>query len=125
VLAELEVSDTPQPPAAPDRDAIALAEQLLSEGRAEAERRQGERRTWAGVGIGCAALAALGGRSIDVTRRRLLRNALHGAALASLAPGIGFSILSEVFAPSQIRAFDSLANRLTRLNPRNVEQFLA
>jgi endonuclease/exonuclease/phosphatase family metal-dependent hydrolase len=125
VLAEFEFSDTPQPLAAPDPAAIALAEQLLYEGRAEAERRQRERRTWAGLGIGCAALARLGGRSVDLNRRRLLRGALQGAALASLVPGIGLSILSEIFVPSEIRAFESLANRLTRLDPRAVEQFLA
>ena len=59
-----------------------------------------------------------------MSRRRLLRGSLQCAALAALAPGVGLSILSEMFVPSEIRAFDALANRLTRIDPDAIEKFL-
>jgi endonuclease/exonuclease/phosphatase family metal-dependent hydrolase len=124
VVAELEISEDRRPLTPPDRDSIALAAQMLSEGRAEAEQRQQGQRAGAGIGLGCAALAAMGVRSVDVSRRRLLRGSLQCAALAALAPGVGLSILSEMFVPSEIRAFDALANRLTRIDPDAIEKFL-
>ena len=125
VLAEIEISENRRPLEAPDRGAIELAAHMLSEGRAEAEQRQRGRRAWAGVGLGCAALASMGARSVDVSRRRLLRGSLQCAALAALAPGVGLSILSEVFVPSEIRAFEALATRLTGIDPDAVARFLA
>ncbi|MDH3211734.1 MAG: endonuclease/exonuclease/phosphatase family protein [Myxococcales bacterium] len=125
VLAEFEISDTRRALTAPDRGAIALAERMLSEGRAKAERRQRGGRAWASAGIGCAVLAAAGMRSVDLSRRRLLRASLQCAALGALAPGVGLSILSEIFVPGEIRAFEALADRLGRLDPDAVEQFLA
>ena len=125
VVAELEISEDRSPLAAPDRGAIDLAAQMLSEGRAEAEERQQGQRAWAGVGLGCAALASMGVRSVDVSRRRLLRGSLQCAALAALAPGVGLSILSEMFVPSEIRAFTALENRLTGIDPDAIAKFLA
>ena len=121
---EIQISENRRPLAAPDRDAIELAAHMLSEGRAEAERRQRQTRAWAGVGLGCAALASMGVRSVDMSRRRLLRRSLQCAALAALAPGVGLSILSEVFVPTEIRAFDALASRLTRIDPDAIAKFL-
>jgi hypothetical protein len=54
-------------------------------------------------------------RAGPVTRRRLLRGALHAAGFAALAPVLGFSFVSEVVAPDELRAFDELAARLARL----------
>ena len=124
VLAEFEISETRRPFAAPDRGAIELAAHLLSEGRAESEERQQGRRAWAGIGFGCAALASMGVRSVEVSRRRLLRRSLQCTALAALAPSVGLSILSEVFVPSEIQAFDALANRLTGIDPDAIAKFL-
>ena len=124
VLAEIEISENRHPLAAPDRNAIALAMHMLSEGRTEAERRQRSQRAWAGAGLGCAALASMGVRSLDASRRRFLRRSLQCAALAALAPGAGLSILSEVVVPSEIRAFDALASRLTRIDPDAIARFL-
>ena len=124
VLAEFEISESRSRLAAPARDAIDLAARLLEEGRAEAMRRQHQTRAWAGVGLSCAALASMGVRSVEVSRRRLLRRSLQCAALAALAPSVGLSILSEVFVPSEIQAFDALANRLTGIDPDAIAKFL-
>ena len=91
----------------------------------EAKRRQRGQRAWAGAGLGCAALASMGVRSVDVSRRRFLRGSLQCAALAALAPGAGLSILSEVVVPSEIRAFDALASRLSGIDPDAIARFLA
>lgn len=117
VLVELAIEAGPgRTPHAPDRYAIQQAAQLLSRGRSEAERRQRGTRAWAGAGMGCALIAAAGNRGLATTRRRLLRGTLRGAAIAALTPGIGFSILSEIFVPDELRAFEVLAKRLTRLD---------
>lgn len=125
VLAELEISDRPQPVAGPLRHAIELASEMLSTGRADAKERQRDSRAWAGVGLASAALASVGIRSLDVNRRRLLRLSLQGVAVAALAPSVGFSVLSEVFAPDEIRAFDAIAARLSRMQPDILEETLA
>lgn len=119
VLVELEIApgvQRAQP--APDRYAIQRAVQLLSEGRSEAQRRQRETRTWAGAGLGCAVIASVGTRGLTTTRRRLLRGALQAAALVALTRGVGFSILSEVFVPDELRAFEALTQRLVQLSAR-------
>jgi len=116
VLAELEIvpgAARPTPP--PSARAIALATQILREGRREAKQRRRGDRAWAGVGLGAATLASLGARSPRVSRRRLLRTALQAGALLALTPGVGLSIVSELLAPEDLRAFDQLALRLTQL----------
>ncbi len=125
VVAEFEIGFPRQDPVRIlDREAIETATRMLSEGRARAERRQRGDRLFAGAGLGAAALATSGLRTQGITRRRLLRGTLQGAALAALTPGIGFSILSEVFVPDELRAFDALAARLARVDPRT-EHLLA
>jgi hypothetical protein len=118
IVAEFEVGS---PRLAPvrilDREAIEIATRMLSEGRARAELRQRGDRLFAGAGLGAAAIASAGVRTQGITRRRLLRGALQSAALAALTPGVGFSILSEVFVPDELRAFDALTARLARVDP--------
>ncbi len=118
VLAELEITPggiaNERRPI--DRRSVELALQLLSEGVAEAQTRQRGGRTWVGAGVGCALLASASTRKLSTTRRRLLRGALRGAAVAALAPAIGLSILSEVFVPSELRAFKKLAARLSQVD---------
>jgi hypothetical protein len=53
-----------------------------------------------------------------MTRRRLLRGALRVAAVAALAPAVGLSILSEIFVPSELRAAEMLAHRLSQVGSR-------
>lgn len=126
VMARIEIE--PRPATAlptPSPRAVALAEQLLSEGRAEAERRQRGGRAWAGASLTVAALASAGLRSRGMTRRRLLRGSLQGAALAALTPGLGFGVLAELFVPDELRAFDRLAARLARVDRRASRESLA
>jgi endonuclease/exonuclease/phosphatase family metal-dependent hydrolase len=101
-----------------NRESIELAQRLLSEGMAEAQTRQRGGRTWVGAGVGCALVASAGTRKLSMTRRRLLRGALRVAAVAALAPAVGLSILSEIFVPSELRAFEMLAHRLSQVGSR-------
>ena len=118
VIAEFEIGSARQSPVhILDREAIEIASRMLSEGRARAEHRQRGDRLYAGAGLAAAALATVGVRAQGITRRRLLRGTLQGAALAALTPGVGFSILSEVFVPDELRAFDALAARLAQIDP--------
>jgi hypothetical protein len=111
--------------AAPARRAVALAARLLSEGRADAERRRQGGRVWAGLGIGSAALATVGLRAPAMSRRRMLRASVESAALLALAPAVGMSVLSEVLVPSEVRAFDALAALLDQVDPIAFRETLA
>jgi endonuclease/exonuclease/phosphatase family metal-dependent hydrolase len=116
VLAELElVPGGGRALAHPAPRAIALATQYLREGRKESKQRRRADRAWAGTGLGAAVLASLGMRNPRVSRRRLLRTALQAGALLALTPGLGFSIVSEVLTPEELRAFDLIADRLADL----------
>ncbi|MDJ0851558.1 MAG: endonuclease/exonuclease/phosphatase family protein [Myxococcota bacterium] len=116
VVADLEFTRTPVvPPPAPDREALRLATASLRKGRDETSQRRVEDRVLAGAGLGGAVLAGASVRNERVTRRRLLRASLQGAACLALAPALGFSVLSEVFAPEEMRAFEDLVARLEGL----------
>ena len=117
VLAELEIAPgAGSPLAPPSGQAVALATQMLEEGGRETrDRRRGD-RVWAGAGVGAAVLASFSLRDPRISRRRLLRTALQAGALLALTPGVGFSIVSELLTPDELRAFDQLALRLTRLS---------
>jgi endonuclease/exonuclease/phosphatase family metal-dependent hydrolase len=104
-----------------DPDTVELAQRLLSEGIAEAQERQRGGRTWVGAGIGWALMGAVGTRKLSTTRRRLLRGALRGAAVAALAPAVGLSILSEVYVPNELRAFERLAQRLSQARSQDTD----
>lgn len=115
VLAEIEIGgSSPAKAKAFDPEAAGLASRLLAEGRRLAEGQRRGDRTVAGIGLGAALLAAAGVRHRRVSRRRLLRAGLEGASILALAPCIGLSVLSEVFAPDELRAFDQLAALLDR-----------
>ena len=117
VLAELElVPGAGRALAPPSPNAISLATQILREGRRETKQRRRGDRAWAGTSLGAAALASLGLRNPRLSRRRLLRTALQAGALLALTPGMGFSIVSEVLTPEELRAFDRLAVRLADLD---------
>jgi endonuclease/exonuclease/phosphatase family metal-dependent hydrolase len=116
VLAELELAAAAGgvlPP--PDPHSVAFAAGQLAAGRALARGSRREGRRIAGAGAGAALLASAGLRMGPLTRRGLLRGAVQSAGLAALAPVLGFSFVSEVVAPDQLRAFDALSAELARL----------
>jgi hypothetical protein len=98
-----------------NRQAVDLASKLLSEGRQEAERRRSDGRALAGMGMACAAAAAAGGRTEPVSRRRFLQKSLRVAAVAGLAPGIGYTVMSELVVPNELIAFDRAEESLGQL----------
>ena len=100
---------------APSEDVFDLAARVLAEGESLAARRQNGTRKLSGVGIGLAAAAALSARPKRISRRKLLRGSLATAALLALPPGVGFSIVSEVLVPDEIRAFRNAAAQLAQL----------
>jgi endonuclease/exonuclease/phosphatase family metal-dependent hydrolase len=120
VMADLEIapSGSAEPPRLPQAAAVELARKVLRAGRREAEARRRGGRAWAGAGVGCATLVALGQRRMaKVGRRRLLRTGLQAGALLALTPSVGFSILSELFVPSEIEAYDALLKHLDAHDP--------
>ncbi len=99
----------------PKPEAVRMASQLLAQGSADAPRRQTSDRLLAGAGLGAAVLTTIGGHDRRMSRRRLLRNTLRGIGIVSLTPGIGFSLLSEVFAPDELRTFERLDAQLSNM----------
>ncbi|MFP8881167.1 MAG: hypothetical protein VCE43_17835, partial [Myxococcota bacterium] len=85
------------------------------QGREEARKRQQDERSWATAGVFGAIAAGAGVRGLSTTRRRLLRGALRSSALIALMPSAGLSILSELFVPDELQAFDDLAAQLARV----------
>jgi endonuclease/exonuclease/phosphatase family metal-dependent hydrolase len=119
VLAEIDlVPGAGEPLPHPDGAAVAAAARLLCEGRDLARGHRREGRVAAGLGLGAALAATVGTRSGPITRRRLLRGTLRAAGLGALAPALGFSFVSEVVAPDELRALDALAERLAKLSTR-------
>jgi endonuclease/exonuclease/phosphatase family metal-dependent hydrolase len=119
VLAELELlpgAGASLP--APDRAAVSTAARLLAEGRELARDQRSDGRLAAGLGLGTALIASAGVRVGPITRRRLLRVAVQTAGVAALAPALGFSFVSEVVAPDELRALDALGARLAQLAER-------
>ena len=114
VLAELTIGPAPTAPRwRPNESSIAMARELLASGRAEAQRRRTEQRVFTGAGLGLATLVALGDRHLSqASRRRFLRAGLQVIAAAALAPSVGYSLLSEVFAPAEILAYERLTREL-------------
>jgi endonuclease/exonuclease/phosphatase family metal-dependent hydrolase len=114
LLAEIEILPGPgRDDVTPRPEAVALAGEWLARGRDDAARRRVHARAAAGVGVACAGAMALGqGRMPVLSRRRFLRGALQASALLAVPPCVGLSLLSEVVAPDQIRAFEQLSLRL-------------
>ena len=115
VLAEIErVARSAPAPAPPDPQAIALALALLAEGRDYARERAHEFVTAGAIGAGATALAATGAQ-LTSTRRRFVQRALYSTAAIGLLPGAAGSILSGVYVPEEVRAFEDAADRVARL----------
>jgi len=117
VLAELDLepgAGAPLP--ATDPAALATASDLLTHGQDLVREERADRRFAAGLGLGVALAATAGIRTAPITRRRLLRAALQTAGMAALAPVLGFSFASEIVAPDELRALDTLEGRLALLS---------
>ena len=97
------------------QDVFELAARALAEGESLAAERQIDNRMLSGAGIGLAATAGLLATPKRLSRRRLLRASLATSGLLALTPGVGFSIISEVLVPDDIRAFRDASARLARL----------
>ena len=92
--------------------AIDLAATLLAEGRARTEKQRSGARIAAGAGWAGALLATFGARDPRLSRRTLLRTAVQLGGLAALTPGVGYTLVAEVFTPDELRVFDQLLARL-------------
>jgi len=122
VLAEIEIDPgVATSTASPRPEAIALARDLLAEGRRRARMRQRGARNWEALGAVGVIAAGAGGRGLSTTRRRLLRGALRGTALIALTPTVGLSVLSEWFVPDELQAFDELSAELARVEAREID----
>jgi endonuclease/exonuclease/phosphatase family metal-dependent hydrolase len=116
VLVEVDVEQTGETPLPrPLAQAVREASRLLAEGRASAQERRRDMRALSGVGLASVVAATAAVRSPKMSRRSLLRLSLRGAALAALTPTVGYSMLSEVFVPSEIHAFEDAQAELARL----------
>jgi len=100
---------------APSTDVFDLAAHVLAQGENLAAKRQLGSRKLSSLGIGLAAAAALSATPRRMSRRRLLRGSLATGALLALPPSVGFSIVSEVLVPDEIRAFRKAAAQLAQL----------
>jgi endonuclease/exonuclease/phosphatase family metal-dependent hydrolase len=122
LVVDLELTPAPATPAVSagaglDAGVYDLAAQMLAEGERLSRARQSGVRQISAIGIGLAAVAALGAAPKRMSRRRLLRSSLSAGALLALTPGLGFSVVSEVLVPDQIRAFRHAAAQLAQLRP--------
>ena len=100
LLVELEIepaaaSTRTWRPTDPDPRVFDLAANELAEGERLARARQNGGRRISGIGIGLSAVAALGAAPRRMSRRKLLRASLAGAALLGLPPGIGYSVVCD------------------------------
>jgi endonuclease/exonuclease/phosphatase family metal-dependent hydrolase len=102
-----------------DPSVFERAQLMLAQGESLALERQNGGRKISGIGMSFAAAAALGTMPRRVSRRKLLRWSLTGAALAALTPTVGFSIASEVLVPDEIQAFRDAAEQLADMRPAN------
>jgi endonuclease/exonuclease/phosphatase family metal-dependent hydrolase len=116
VLAEFDLeTGAGAPLPATERGAYASARDVLAQGYEVVREERADRRFAAGLGLGVALAATAGIKTAPITRRRLLRAALQTAGMAALAPVLGFSFASEIIAPDELRALDTVAGRLALL----------
>jgi endonuclease/exonuclease/phosphatase family metal-dependent hydrolase len=101
---------------AQDAAIFRLAAAVLADGKQFAKQRRNGGRAFARVGLGAGAVAGLCSLPRPVSRRRVLRLAFGAAGLAMLAPGVGLSVVSEVFVEDEIRAFVLASRQLEELD---------
>lgn len=99
-----------------DRRLFELASAVLDDGKQHAKRRRSGERKLSGLGLGYAAVAGLCMLPERVSRRKMLRMSLGATGLAAAAPGLGFSVVSELFVQDEIAAFKQAARQLAQLD---------
>lgn len=105
-------------PGAIDPRAITTARSLIEVGLEEADRREQLHFRWAG-GFLLAAIGAAGlRRHPAVDRRAFLRGAVQGAALATLAPALGFGTLARFDSDDKRDVFTDARTFLAELEAR-------
>jgi len=103
-----------------DPRAITTARSLIEVGLEEADRRESLHFRWAG-GFLLAAIGAAGlRRHPAVDRRAFLRGAVQGAALAALAPALGFGTLARFDSDDKRDVFTDARAFLAELEARLV-----
>jgi endonuclease/exonuclease/phosphatase family metal-dependent hydrolase len=116
LVVEFEMGGLPGSPQVPaDPEIVALASELLAQGKKLAKRRRKGGRQLSGVGVSVAAAAGLGMVPRRVSRRRMLRTSLGAACLLALTPGVGVSYLTEVLVQDDIRTFKRAEEQLALL----------
>ena len=116
LVVDLELDRVVAAPAGRDAAIFRLAAAVLDDGKRYAKQRRDTERVFSRVGLGCAAIAGLCTLPKPISRRRMLRLAVGGAAGVTLAPGLGLTLFSEVFARDEITAFKRAARQLAELD---------
>jgi endonuclease/exonuclease/phosphatase family metal-dependent hydrolase len=104
----------------PDPAAFDRARELLEVGVEEANRRERAHFKSAGGWTLAALLAAGFRRHPSLNRRAFLRGAASGAALAALAPAVGFGTLARLDSDVKREAFDDAREILAQLESGNL-----
>ena len=119
LVAELRIEAGTGRPHRVSEQALKIAAGLLDEGLELSRRRRSDQRSFAGATVGCAALLACGQKaSPPMERRRFLRGLTRLGVLATLAPTLGYSLLSEVVVPEETLAFQHLRAALQKFRLR-------
>jgi endonuclease/exonuclease/phosphatase family metal-dependent hydrolase len=117
--ASFEVDDRGAPPQPPSAEAVALARDLLEEGRERARVRRNAHRGLA-MGSWLSVLALLAAaRSAKTSRRGALRAGLYAAAGLGLLGASGLTALSEGYTPGAMRGYDRAEQQLAALSGLN------
>lgn len=113
--AVFELDDRGAPSPVPSAGAVALARDLLEEGRQRARGRRNEQRALA-AGAGVSVLALLGAaRRAKASRRGAMRAGLLAAGGLGLLGAGGLVTLSEGFTPSLMRGYERAEEQLSAL----------
>jgi endonuclease/exonuclease/phosphatase family metal-dependent hydrolase len=114
--AVFEVDDHGAPAPPPLAEAVALARDLLEEGRERTRVRRDAQRVLAG-GAGLSVLALLAAaRGVGTSRRGALRAGLYAAGGLGLLGAGGLAALSEGFTPSAVRGYHRAEQQLAALS---------
>ncbi len=110
---EVAASGASHPPV--DPASVALARRLLLRGHDAARARQYRMRAGGAAALISAPVTLLALRRSQLSRRRFLAATLRSGALLVGALGAGTLLISELFRPEELRAFEAVLRRLDGL----------